>query len=72
MTKNTSGILGYLEKSVASRSREAILPLSRTAEAMSEVLHPVLGSPIQEKQGTAGENPVEGHKDDEELEASPG
>ena len=58
-------------KSVASRSRKAILPLYSTAEATAEVLHAVLGSPVQERQGTAGESPVEGHKDDEEPGASP-
>lgn len=40
-------------------------------EATSEELCPVLVSPIQERQGTAGKCPVEGHKDYECLEHLP-
>ena len=36
------------------------------AEATSGVLCPVLGSSAQERQGTAGESPAEGNKDNQE------
>ena len=45
--KKASGILGCI-KSVASRSREVLLPFS-PSEAPSGALCPVLGSPLQER-----------------------
>jgi len=40
-------------------------PLVCPCEAASEILHPVLSSPVQERQGTTRESPAEGYKDGE-------
>jgi len=40
-------------------------PLICPGETTSAVLCPVLGSPVQERQGTSRKSPAEGHKDDE-------
>ena len=57
---------GELTKNLASRSRDVLLyPLVRPH------LRPVLGSPAQERQGTAGDSPAKGCKDDLRLEHLP-
>ena len=57
VTKKANSVLGYIKKSVPSRSRWP-------GEATSGVLCPVLGSPVKESQGTSRESPKEGYKDD--------
>ncbi|GAB0183888.1 mitochondrial enolase superfamily member 1 [Grus japonensis] len=66
VAKKTNVILGCIKKSVASRSTEGAYPhpLLCPGEATSGIWCPVLGSPIQERQGTTGESPAEGYKDD--------
>jgi len=58
VAKKASGILGYIEKRMASRLRNVIF-LPCPAEATSGLL----GSPVQDGHGTTGESSVEGHKD---------
>jgi len=58
-------ILGCIKRSVASRSREVILPpLLRSVETPPGVLHPALEPSAQEGHGSVGADPEEGHKDD--------
>lgn len=53
--------LGCIQMSVASRSREVILPLS-SGVAPAGVLCSALESSVQERHGPVGEGPQEGHK----------
>ncbi|PKU46594.1 rna-directed dna polymerase from mobile element jockey- hypothetical protein [Limosa lapponica baueri] len=59
-------ILVCTKRSVASRSRDMILPLCETPRG---VQHPALGSPTSEGHGSVGAGPEEGHKDDQRAEA---
>lgn len=60
---------GCVRREVASRWREMTLPLY-SVPVRSEVLCPVLGSPIKPRCGFTWESPVKGCKDDERIGAS--
>ncbi|PKU42132.1 rna-directed dna polymerase from mobile element jockey- hypothetical protein [Limosa lapponica baueri] len=55
-------ILGCIERIVASKSREVILPLC-SGETPPGILHPALGSSAQEGHGPVRMGPPEGHED---------
>jgi len=55
-------ILGCIKRSVASRSREGILPLYSTGETPSGVLRPALEPPAQKRHGPVGAGPEEATK----------
>ena len=62
--KKASGILGYIKESGQQGKGGDPPPLLCPGEATSAVLCPVLGSSVQERQGTSKESPAEGHRDD--------
>ena len=72
VAKKANGMLGCIKKNVASMLKEVILPFcSANGEATFKILRPVLGSSVQNRQGSPRKSPVEGHKDNKEPGASP-
>ncbi|GAB0179565.1 mitochondrial enolase superfamily member 1 [Grus japonensis] len=64
--QKASCILGCIKRSVASRSREVILPpLFCPYETPSGVLCPALEFSVQERHGPVGTSPEKGHKNDQ-------
>ena len=68
VAKKTSGILWCVKKSIEGGDSPPLFCLGETA---SGVLCPVLGSFVQERQGTSGESSPKFHRDDEGAGVSP-
>jgi len=59
--RRPKGSWGAFNKSIASRSREVILPLC-SGEATFRTLCPVWGPSVQRRQGSPRQSPLESHK----------
>ena len=70
MAKNANSILGCIKKSEQQVEGGDRRPLLCPGHATYGVLCPVLGSPVQERQGSPRRSPAESHKDDEGPGAS--
>ena len=67
--KKASGILECIKECGHQVEQGDPPPLFRPGEAMFRLLYPVLGSPVEKRQGSP-RSPAQGHKDDEGPGAS--